>query len=59
MNIIYLMNGTAVGIFGMILSASFCDISWTRQKRWIMVGSMAVILLFQGILYLWMSPDMI
>lgn len=60
MNIIlYLMNGTAVGIFGMILSASFCDISWTRQKRWIMVGSMAAILLFQGILYLWISPDMI
>ena len=48
MNGLYLADGIAVGVFGMALSAAFCDILWTRRKRILMAVSMAVILLFQG-----------
>ena len=51
MNLISLLNGFAVAVFGMILSASFCDIIWTRKKYIVMTGSMAVLLLIQGIIY--------
>lgn len=53
MNAISTINGIAVGIFGMILSVAFCDIYWTKKKRLLMVGSMALLLIVQGvILYL-------
>lgn len=55
MNLISLLNGTAVAIFGMILSASFCDIVWNRKKKITMVGSMAGLLLIQGIIYYFMD----
>ena len=51
MNTISLLNGTAVAIYGMILSASFCDIIWTRKKYSVMAGSMAALLSVQGIIY--------
>ena len=51
MNTISLLNNIAVGIFGMILSASFCDIVWTRKKKLLLIGSMAGLLLLQGIVY--------
>lgn len=57
MNGIYLSNLIAVGIFGMVLSMAFCDILWTRKKLLIMAGSMAAILLFQGMMYFLVSPD--
>lgn len=56
---IYLSNSIAVAAFGMILSAAFCDILWTWQKRLIMVGSMAVILLFQGFIYFRIGADIV
>ncbi len=31
-NAIYLLNDAVVGIFGMILSAAFCDLDWTRKR---------------------------
>ncbi len=55
MNSIYVINVISVSIFGVILSAAFCDISWTRQKRWFMAGSMAVLLLIQWAVYLCFS----
>lgn len=55
MNLISLLNGTAVAIFGMILSASFCDIVWNRKKKIAMAGSMAGLLLIQGIIYYFMD----
>ena len=58
MNAIFLLNHTFVGIFGMILSAAFCDIAWTRQKRRMLIGGMAVLLLFQGIVYFFASPHL-
>lgn len=45
------VNGTAVGIYGMILSASFCDILWTKKKKYLMLVCMAGLLLLQGAAY--------
>lgn len=59
MNGIHLVNLFSVGIFGMILSAQFCDICWTRKKKLLMAVSMACILLFQGILYFQISADVV
>lgn len=59
MSNIYLVNLIAVGIFGMVLSTAFCDIFWTRKKILIMAGSMAVILMFQGIIYFFFNPDIV
>lgn len=55
MNGIYLMNSIAVTAFGCVLSAAFCDIVWTRRKRLVMIGSMAVILLSHGFIYFWVG----
>lgn len=59
MNALYLINSISVAAFGMILSAAFCDIIWTRTKRLIMAGSMAVILMFQGIIYFWINSEIV
>lgn len=57
MNVISMLNGVTVGIFGMILSAAFCDVLWTRQKRWLMAGCMAGLMLLQGVVCFFLSPD--
>lgn len=59
MNAIYLGNSIAVSAFGMILSAAFCDIRWTRQKRLLMTGGMAVLLLFQGFIYFFINAEIV
>ena len=59
MNIVFLLNGIAVATFGMILSASFCDISWTRKKKIAMIASMAGLLMIQGIIYYFMESEMV
>lgn len=59
MNLLFLINLASVGIFGMILSAAFCDILWTRQKRLIMACAIAVMLLVQGIIYFRVSPEIV
>lgn len=51
MSIVSLFNYTAVAIYGMVLSVAFCDIFWTWKKRLVMAGSMATILIFQGVVY--------
>ncbi len=56
---IQLINLTSVGVFGMVLSAAFCDILWTRKKVLVMSGGIAVILLFQGIVYFGINADII
>ena len=50
MNVMMIINKGAVGIFGILLSAVFCEIQWTRRKKWILTGSTAVLLLVQGII---------
>ena len=50
-NGVSLLNDAAVGIFGMILSAAFCDLDWTRKRLARYWGCMAVIMLAQGVVY--------
>lgn len=57
MSIIQLFNFISVGIFGMVLSAVFCDILWTRKKILAMSGGIVVLLLFQGAIYLGVGVD--
>lgn len=57
MNLLSLLNGISVAVFGMILSVSFCDINWTRKKSIIMTGSMTGILLVQGIISYFMETE--
>lgn len=59
MNIIRWINLASVGIFGMVLSAAFCDIIWSRKKLLAISGGMAAILLLQGIIYFKVDPDIV
>lgn len=59
MKYIRLINLASVGVFGMILSTSFCDNLRTRQKRLVIAVGMAAILVFQGIFYFWVDPDVV
>lgn len=56
---IRLFNLISVGFFGMILSAAFCDIRWTRKKALAMSGGVAAILLFQGTVYFGVDPEIV
>ena len=50
-NGVTLLNDAAVGVYGMILSAAFCGITWTRGKKWAYGLSMTAILLAQAAVY--------
>lgn len=50
-NGVTLLNDAAVGVYGMILSAAFCGITWTKKKKWTYALSMAAILLVQAAVY--------
>lgn len=51
METILLLNGIAVGVFGIMLSFSFCEIFWTRKRvLFATLGSM-VLLMVQGGIY--------
>lgn len=56
---IQMINLASVGVFGMVLSASFCDILWTRKKVFAMSGGIATILLLQGVIYFVGSADIV
>lgn len=56
---IYILNLVSVGLFGMILSAAYCDIQWTKAKALVMAGSMAGIFMLQGIVYFWIDPNIV
>lgn len=51
MNLVSVINLASVGVFGLILSAGFCDILWSRKKILSMACSISAIMLFQGIVY--------
>ena len=59
MYLISLLNGFAVAVFGMILSASFCDVAWNRKRRIAMIGSMAGLLAIQGIIIYFLETEMV
>ena len=47
--ILYVCNTVAVGLFGIVLSAAFCNIRWTRRNVCCMIASTLAIFLIQGI----------
>lgn len=50
MNALTVPNGIAVALFGIALSAAFCDISWTKKNCIILVVGSAAILLMQALI---------
>lgn len=48
MNVLTVPNGIVVALFGIVLSASFCDICWTKRNRIVLAVGAAAILLLQG-----------
>lgn len=48
MNVLTVPNGIVVALFGIVLSASFCDICWTKRNRIVLAVGTAAILLLQG-----------
>lgn len=48
MNVLTVPNGIVVALFGIVLSASFCDICWTKRNRIVLEVGTAAILLLQG-----------
>ena len=54
--ILYVCNTVAVGLFGIVLSAAFCNIRWTRRNVCCMIASTLAIFLIQGIVYLGIDP---
>lgn len=58
MSSIHLLNFLAVSVFGMVLSAAFCDITWTRGKCFFLAGSLAAILILQGSVYFFMDMSL-
>jgi len=56
---IYIWNCIAVGFFGMILSASFCDIYWKGQTRFLVCLYMVFLMAVQGIVYGFVGGDVV
>ena len=50
MNALTVPNGVAVALFGIALSAAFCDIHWTKKNRIILVVGSAAMLLMQALI---------
>ena len=48
-HLLFIFDGIAVGIFGCILSASFCDCLNTKRNRLLLCCYMSVIMLLQGL----------
>jgi len=49
-NALTVPNGVAVALFGIALSAAFCDISWTKKNRIILAVGSAAMLLMQALI---------
>ena len=56
---IYIWNSIAVAFYGMILSASFCEIHWTTKKRMYMFSFMVFLMAAQGIIYANAGSDIV
>ena len=50
MNALTVPNGVAVALFGIALSAAFCDIHWTKKNCIILAVGSAAILLMQALI---------
>lgn len=47
-----LCNLASVGIFGIVLSAAFCELEWTRQRKLLFAGCTVLMLALQGVVSL-------
>lgn len=56
---IFIWNSIAVGFYGMILSAAFCDIEWTRKRFCFITAYMSFLMVLQGILYAWVGGEIV
>lgn len=59
MNMVPIINLASVGVFGLVLSAGFCDIRWTRRKKLFLAASMSLIMLLQGIVTFLFDVDIV
>ena len=59
MNGISMLNGTVVGIFGIVLSTAFCDILWTKQKARLIILATLGLFLLQGVVCFGLGSDMV
>lgn len=59
MNLMMIINKGTVGIFGILLSAIFCEIRWTRRKKLFLIGSTGIILLVQGMIGFAINFDLV
>ncbi len=55
--IVDLCNSVAVSLFGIVLSAAFCNISWTPQNKKRFLLCTALILSIAGIVYIGIDPN--
>ncbi len=49
--VIYVLNAGSVGFFGAFLSASFCDIKWTKKNKTIFLTAVVLLAVLQAFLY--------
>lgn len=47
-----LCNLASVGIFGIVLSAAFCELEWIRQRKLLLAGCTVLMLALQGVVSL-------
>ena len=52
-----LCNALAVGLFGIALSAAFCNIGWDKADKRRMLVGMAAIFLMQAVVYIGVAPS--
>ena len=50
--VLSLLNLASVGVFGIVLSAAFCDLEWTRQRKGILAVSTVLMLALQAVVSL-------
>ena len=48
MNVLTVPNGIVVALFGVVLSAAFCDIRWTKKNCMVLTAYTVIVLLVQG-----------
>ena len=59
MNVLMIMNKGVVGIFGILLSAIFCEIRWTKRKKLFLACSAAMLLAIQGMIGFLINFDIV
>ena len=59
MNLFPVINGILVAVFGITLSAAFCDIRWTGKKNVQLIAYIVMLLSMQGIIYFFAEAEVV